>query len=300
MLSSLVASPFPMDTPDRTSSSEEIEEFFGGILDYSRLGQDALLVQANQRLLRNKAFSIVNFPAQKSDYANFCSIFGELLPTYREQAEGDVFGIGDVAFKPFVASGERFATERLGPLPFHTSRSWSMQRPRFFSMLMKSTGPLGNPVGQNGESMLLRSSDALRDIQQRHPERYKEDLAVLMQTAVRFRADHLLEDPDTYPLIFPLPDGANEYDYGMRFKNNLVKILKSTREEINDADHFFEVLDRFESVLLTTDRSLVFQMAPGQLTFFDNNRVAHGRRPFTPIETDANLPPRHLFNAQVL
>lgn len=72
MLSSLVASPFPMDTPDRISSSEEIEEFFGGILDYSRLGQDALLVQAKQRLLRNKAFSVVNFPAQKSDYANFC------------------------------------------------------------------------------------------------------------------------------------------------------------------------------------------------------------------------------------
>lgn len=288
-----------MDTPNRISSQDEIEEFFGGVLDYSRLGQDALVVQTKQRLLRNKAFSVVNFPAQKSDYANFCSTFGELLPTYREQAEGDVFGIGDVAFKPSVASGERFATERLGPLPFHTSRSWSMQRPRFFSMLMKSTGPLGNPVGQNGESMLLRSSDALRDMQQRHPERYKEHLAVLMQTAVRFRADHLLEDPDTYPLLFSLPDGANEHDHGMRFKNNLVRILKSTRAEIADADRFFGGLDRFESVLLTTDRSLVFQMAPGQLTFFDNSRIAHGRRPFAPIQTDTDIFPRHLFNAQV-
>lgn len=298
MLSSLVEFHFPMDTHNRVSAPEAVEEFFGGVLDYEQHGPDRLLSEAMKRLTRQRAFSVINFPTNKDDFAAFCTQFGNLMPSYGNAELQDVFGIGDVIFNPKKAEGEQLPKERLGPLPFHTGRAWAVQRPRYLAMLMKSTGTIGNDPGLNGESMLLRSRDAVAELRVRYPDDASEDFLQLLSTAVRFKADHVLEEPDTYPLIFNSANTAEDEDICFRYKINILPILCSTRESLGLSSRYINALERFDEVVQTTDQSLIYQMLPGHLTFVDNARIAHGRRSVQPVPGSSEV--RHLLNAQIL
>lgn len=127
---------------------------------------------------------------------------------------------------------------------------------------------------------------------------YSEDLILLLSTAIRFHADHVLEEPDMYPLLFHSTNSLEESDIGFRYKIDILSILQATREALGLSSSLMEALGRFDGAINTTDRSLVHQMKPGDLTFIDNMRIAHGRRPVQTPSGASRV--RHLFNAQIL
>ncbi|MDA0376272.1 MAG: TauD/TfdA family dioxygenase [bacterium] len=287
-----------MDTPDRTSTPEAVEEFFGGILDYEQMGADDLLREATQRLIRERAFLVVNFPTNKIDFAAFCGQFGKLLPTYGNKELQNVYGIGDVIFNPKRTEQDQLPKEKLGPLPFHTGRAWAAKRPRFLAMLMKQAGSIQNANGSNGESMLLRCADAIADARLRYPTEASSDIETLLSTPVHFTADHVVEDDAETPLLFHPEDTEDEYDIAFRYKINILPILTSTRKALGLTENYIDSLRRFDEVVHTTDQSLVYQMKAGHLVFIDNARIAHGRRSVQPNPESTDV--RHLLNAQIL
>lgn len=89
-------------------------------------------------------------------------------------------------------------------------------------MLMVNSGWQAMPIGQNGESVLVRWSDAFRLLNVQDPNSYRTMLKELFD-------DLVFPDGSSRSLVYSLAATENEFDLGVRMKSDLLDHLRRTR-----------------------------------------------------------------------
>lgn len=253
-------------------------------------------------LLTDSLVLVSNFPAGRVELSEFSSQLGSLMPKYQKTSSNlaeDFVGV--VQIRPDISEQDRLSTEKGGELKPHTAKSWGLIRPHYFGLLMVDPGWTDMQPGLNGESILVRWQDVIKEMQRLHPQTFAEDYRLLTQTNVRFTATHLKDDIADMPIIFPI-DSAE--DLGVRYKENMVVVLSRLAPEIPNGRRFLEAVLRFDQTARNCDLRWEFAMAPGDLYVIDNRRVGHARRDFVPFRLDSQgqtqYNPRLLYNIHIL
>lgn len=266
----------------------------GEPVDY-RLGTDVAVELAKRELGKNSIVKITHFPPDQQVLADFSSEFGTLMPKYRATGTGPEAFVGDVRFRTDIPAADRLATERDGELRPHTAKSWGLERPRYFGLLMVDQGWTDQPQGMNGESMFLRAQDAVVEMARQSPETVEEDFDLLTSTSVRFTATHLPDATAHMPILFPV-EGKT---LGLRYKENMRSVLTRLAPDLPNGESYVRAVERFDEALQTAPH-IETPLQPGELVIMDNRVVAHARRPFVsqrPDESGIDMPnPRHLYN----
>lgn len=187
-----------------------------------------------------------------------------------------------------VEAAERQETHALdGPLSVHSSQSLLDPRPRYFGMLMVDPGWQGDPVGFNGESLLVPWSAAFRHLEAQSPADFAWVLDAL-EGPVSF------PDGISRPVVYSLQDQRGPHDFGVRLKSDLLTHL--TRESpTSQQTQAVERLSRAgDSAALRT------QLSAHDLVLVDNDRWGHGRESVTGARRDQRgnlrVNPRELWS----
>ncbi|MBI4130189.1 TauD/TfdA family dioxygenase [Candidatus Roizmanbacteria bacterium] len=198
------------------------DEFrLGAPVDYRRgLGNTSEL--ARRTVDRTGIVRVVNFPPDMRTLVEFCSTFGPLMPKYRATGTAPEDYIGDVRIRTDIPPEDRLATERDGELRPHTAKSWGLQRPRYFGILMINPGWTNQSFGMNGESRFVRAGDAVDELQRRFPQTADEDFHLLTTTPVEFMATHIRDDVARMAIVFPVDSIST---LGLRYKENMRDVL---------------------------------------------------------------------------
>ncbi len=267
----------------------------GTSVDY-RLGLPFSVEQAKKALNSNYIVKITNFPLDKTTLIEFASNFGQLIPKYRAIGETPDDYIGDVRIRTDIRPEDRLATERDGELHPHTAKSWGLQRPRYFGLLMICPGWTDQSPGMNGESRFVRVIDAVGEMQQRLPQTFEEDFHLLAITPVEFTATHIKDDVVRMPILFQVDKQGM---FGLRYKENMRAVLTRLAPPTPEGGRYIQAVERFDGVLRTAAHIEV-PLNAGDLIVLDNRIVAHARNPFVPERVDASgvaiTNPRQLFN----
>lgn len=267
---------------------------FGTPIDFG-LGHEQAYELARTALDTNHIAKLINFPPSKRGLADFSSRFGSLMPKYRATGTAPGDYVGDVQFRPDIEAKERLATERDGELRPHTAKSWGLERPRYFALLMLDPGWTNQPAGNNGESLFVRAQDAVVEMSERFPDTADEDFQLLAETPVRFTATHIPDETAYMPILYAVEGGA----LGLRYKENMFSVLSRLSQSMPNGERYAQAVERFDQALQTAPH-IETQLQPGELVVMDNRIVAHARRPFVPTGTSdigyTVINPRHLYN----
>ncbi len=258
----------------------QCEDLYGPPLDARGRSLRELKALADERLRRQRAFYLRNFPPDMDLFAEFLSSFGQLLSNY-----GEKYGLESYSKHPSINvvryqerdGGDKFVHEQGGELRAHSARSWSKARPAFFSMLMVDPGWLDQESGQNGESISVRWRDVLSLLEAKDAELFARDFQLLTTTPLRFAANHVVEPTSDLPLLYPLADAADRYDLGVRMKVDILSKIEQMRDDVPDYESYREALLRFCEGANDPAVCVSYQMAAGDLVMVDNNRFGHGR-----------------------
>jgi len=223
------------------------------------------LGQVEEVLRRDGLVRIAGFPANTAHLIGFVSGLGTPLGYYGGDAgtHADNGAIWQVKYDPEASSrGEVHAVD--GPLPVHSSQALREPRPRYFCMLMVDPGWQDAQPGYNGESLLVRWSDALQEISQRKPATYQSILETLLRS-IRHPDDSLRS------IAYRLADMRNDFDFGVRLKSDLLAHLRDSAPE----DPVTSVVTQFADAAQRMARRV--QLEAGDLVLVDNDRWGHGR-----------------------
>lgn len=234
---------------------------------------------------------VTAFPAVVERYLSFLRHFGTPLGYYGDTAGAHPKDNAIWRIKYDRTEAARGATHALaGPLAVHSSQSLRDPRPPYFSMLMVNCGWQQRPPGQNGESLLVRWSDALRRLYAVSPDGYANVLHLLMDKVA-------FSDGSFRPLVYSLPLPDDEFDLGVRMKSDLRTYLERTRPD----DPATEAVRQLS--IAAHDVAHRVQLGDGDLIIVDNDRWGHGRE--TVIghrecrDGRVELNPRELWSATV-
>ncbi|OGK35798.1 hypothetical protein A3A93_03290 [Candidatus Roizmanbacteria bacterium RIFCSPLOWO2_01_FULL_38_12] len=272
------------------------DEFRLGIpVDYSQGSLQASEL-ARKALDKNHIVELTHFPHDQEVLASFCSGFGPLMPKYRATGTTPADYVGDVRFRSDIKLEDRLATEKDGELRPHTAKSWGLERPRYFALLMVNPGWTNQPAEMNGESRFVRAQDAVAEMGLQFPDTFKEDFQLLTSTPVRFTATHIQDETAHMPILF-FVDGNGTL--GLRYKENMLSVLTKLAPSIENGERYVEAVQRFDEALQTAPH-IETLLQPGELIIMDNRVVAHARRTFVSTGTDdigqVVINPRHLYN----
>jgi hypothetical protein len=252
---------------------------------FDRLFADSVVTKlADSGLAR-----IPGFPADVPAYISFLSMFGEPLSYYGDDAgtHPEHPAVWRIRYEPEAASsGEVHAMA--GPLSPHSSQSLRWPRPPYFSMLMVDRGWHDQPPGRNGESLLVRWSDAIRLI--RSDESDVDIMADLF-------ADVPFPDGAPRSVAYRLTTARGPEDIGIRLKGNLLDFLKASVP-----DHpATRAVERLSVAAAQVAQRVALDS--GDLLLLDNDRWGHGRESVTGFQ---NLPsggtalnPRELWSVTI-
>ena len=264
--------------------------YFPTTLDASSRGFDtAFVTSVGAELSACGVVRISGFPATVADYISFLSRFGEPLRYYGDDAgtHPEHSAIWRIRYEPGGAANNEVHA-MAGPLSPHSSQSLRSPRPPLFSMLMVDQGWQDRPPGENGESLLVRWSDAIRLI------RADETGADVV--------DDLLSDvpfPDGTPrsVAYHLATARDPNDIGVRLKSDLLAFLKAT----TPTHPATRAVERLSAAAAQVARRI--QLASGDLLLLDNDRWGHGRESVAGIRTEAGgetlLNPRELWSVTI-
>lgn len=217
------------------------------------------------------------------------SIFGEPLCYY-----GDGVGthpehsaIWRIRYEPEAAArGEVHAMA--GPRAPHSSQSLRWPRPPLFSMLMVDQGWQNRPPGENGESLLIRWSDAIQLI--------KADDSGTDTVAALFE-DIPFPDGVARPVVYELATAREPDDIGVRLKSDLLHYLKSAAPTHPGT----RAVERLSAAAAQVARRI--QLASGDLLLLDNDRRGHGRESVAGLQPQPGgeilLNPRELWSVTI-
>jgi alpha-ketoglutarate-dependent taurine dioxygenase len=242
-----------------------MQPWVGGALDASRDFAWVGLRQAREnaadrsrwltRLLTNGIAFLSDVPASDDAILEAMSLVGRVAETNY----GMVFDVRS------VAQPENLAFSDLG-LGLHTDNPYREPVPGFQALHMLIASPDG---GEN----LFADGLALAA----HLRRNDSDVfARLTGTAVPFR--YRSKDADLYaerPLIQLSCDGAVT---GVHYNNRSIAPL---RLSLDDTQAFYGAYRKFALLLRDPKFQLKFRLRSGDLVVFDNQRILHGRTPFS-------------------
>jgi len=278
---------------------------FGLPIDASSVLLTELHEVCSQQLTERHCAYVSGFPIAVEPFTTFLSLFGELHSNYgaSDAAEAAALhpAINRVQCKRPGGAG-RFVHERAGPLPAHSSRSWSHRRPALFAMLMIDSGWTTGPSGDNGESICVRWRDALTFLQNADPARFAEDHQLLTTTPLKFHANNVVESISHLPLLYPLADSTSPADWGVRLKVDLLDKLGALETEIPQFERYVQAVTRFVAAANDPSVRASYLMQAGDLVLIDNNRFGHGRLNVVPArESGGNieLNPRQLWSVSI-
>ena len=251
-------------------------------------------------LLESPFARIRNFPISKHQLADFCTRLGPLQPAYRSQGIEPADMIGDVCIRSDLATEDRHLTEDSGPLRLHTARSWGVNRPTYFGLLMIEPGWRDQPYGMNGESVFAIWRTILENMSKKFPGTFDRDLDLLTTIPLQFGATHLEGVVADEPIVFEV---ESKNSFGVRFKENMPRIVTETIEKLSGSDAYLQAFERFNETVQDTKAKSETVLESGDLVVFDNRLVAHGRYPFLQAQITANdeviYNPRHMYNVYI-
>jgi gamma-butyrobetaine dioxygenase len=164
-----------------------------------------------------------------------------------------------------VAQPENLAFSDLG-LGLHTDNPYREPVPGFQALHVLIAAPDG------GESLFADGLALAEHVRYHDPEAF----AILTSTAVPFR--YQSKDADLYaerPLIQLSCDGAVT---GVHYNNRSIAPL---RLSVGDTQAFYGAYRKFALLLRDPAYQLKFRLRSGDLVVFDNQRILHGRTPFS-------------------
>lgn len=260
--------------------------------DLTRLGG-----QARDRLAGNKAALIRGFPADPDSLIGFLTQFGAPLPNYAGTTPATAAytlhpNINVVHCTTGAEAGSR-VQEQPGPLPAHSARAFSKNRPAFIAMLMI------DPGWEGGESTVVRWPHALGYMREHQPATFTSDYTLLSQTPITITASQVQDQWSTLPLLYPLPDAGSPGDIGARLSLVLASQLGAMNMRDDLRCRYRQALDRFTAAANHPQASHACQLRAGDLLILDNNRFGHGRLPFPATRTTSGqteVNPRELWS----
>jgi gamma-butyrobetaine dioxygenase len=164
-----------------------------------------------------------------------------------------------------VAQPENLAFSDLG-LGLHTDNPYREPVPGFQALHMLIASPDG------GENLFADGLALAAHLRQNEPDVF----ARLTGTPVPFR--YQSKDADLYaerPLIQLSCDGAVT---GVHYNNRSIAPLRLSLE---DTQAFYDAYRKFALLLRDLKFQLRFRLRSGDLVLFDNQRILHGRTPFS-------------------
>jgi alpha-ketoglutarate-dependent taurine dioxygenase len=251
-----------MDTP---FEHVPMQPWIGGALDASRDFSWLTLRQATEnaaarsrwlaRLLTNGIAFLSELPATDDAILEAMSLVGRVAETNY----GLVFDVRS------VAQPENLAFSDLG-LGLHTDNPYREPVPGFQALHMLIASPDG------GENLFADGLALAAHLRQNDPDAFTR----LTRTAVPFR--YQSKDADLYaerPLIQLSCDGAVT---GVHYNNRSIAPL---RLSLDDTQAFYDAYRKFALLLRDLKFQLKFRLRSGDLVLFDNQRILHGRTPFS-------------------
>jgi hypothetical protein len=260
-----------------------------------------LVAGVTRRLADQKAALIEDFPTTDPDrYIDFLRHFGRPLDNYGAGSDSDAYTLHpniNVVRCAAARDGTR-VQEQGGPLPAHSARAFSKNRPRYIAMLMVTAG-WPAPPGTAGESTTVRWSDALRQMRDTSPATYDADYTLLIETPITITAQHVTDEWSDLPLLYPLHDAASDDDIGARYSLALGDQLPAMAMDRQLRDRYAAATTRFAQAANHPTARYTHPLRPGQIILLDNNRFGHGRLPFSesrPIDNGTAVNPRTLWS----
>jgi len=237
------------------------------------------------------------FPADPEELLAFGRRLGtpSRKPAYGGAAnspkDGDAFGyIGDVRLMTDIEAGRRRPTQDRAEVRMHTARSFAVNRPRYFVLLMADPGRR-TERGQSGESVYTSIDHACAALHRRFPDTAAEDLEVLASTPVPWTLPHAPENAARTPVLQSTSPRTFRYWQG---------IADDIPAEAADS-RLAAALTRLDQVINDPAVQAELVAEAGDLVLLDNDRVAHGRRPFPAFMDDAGTVPstRQVYSVHV-
>jgi hypothetical protein len=253
-------------------------------------GFDAVFIGSVKRALVDSGLVLISkFPADVHTYISFLSMLGEPLRYYGDDrgTHPEHSAIWRVRYEPeAAANGEVHAMA--GPLSPHSSQSLRSPRPPFFSMLMVDQGWQDSPPGKNGESLVVRWTEAIRVIKAGDcGSNIMDDLF----------SDIPFPDGAARSVAYRLPAAQEPEDVGVRLKSDLLDFLKS----VAPTHPGTRAVDRLSAAAARVARRI--QLASGDLLLLDNDRWGHGRESVAGFRTQDDgalaLNPRELWSVTI-
>jgi alpha-ketoglutarate-dependent taurine dioxygenase len=242
-----------------------MQAWIGGALDASRDFAWLSLRQAREnaadrsrwltRLLTNGIAFLSDVPATDDAILEAMSLVGRVAETNY----GLVFDVRS------VAQPENLAFSDLG-LGLHTDNPYREPVPGFQALHMLIASPDG------GENLFADGLALAAHLRHNDPDVF----ARLTRTAVPFR--YQSKDADLYaerPLIQLSCDGVVT---GVHYNNRSIAPL---RLSLDDTQAFYGAYRKFALLLRDPAFQLKFRLRSGDLVLFDNQRILHGRTPFS-------------------
>jgi alpha-ketoglutarate-dependent taurine dioxygenase len=258
-----------------------------------------LVASVTQRLADNKAALIEDFPtADPNRYIEFLRHFGRPLDNYGTGSGSAAYTLHPNINVVRSAAGGKRVQEQGGPLPAHSARAFSKNRPRYIAMLMVTAG-WPAPPGTAGESTIVRWSDALQQMRNASPATYDADHALLAETPITITAQYVTDEWSDLPLLYPLDDATSEDDIGARYSLALGDQLSGMAMDPQLRDQYAAAIVRFAEAANHPAARHIHLVRPGQIILLDNNRFGHGRLPFPETRSTDNgteVNPRTLWS----
>ena len=242
-----------------------MQAWMGGSLDASRDFAWVGLRQAREnaadrsrwltRLLTNGIAFLSDVPATEDAILEAMSLVGRVAETNY----GLIFDVRS------VAQPENLAFSDLG-LGLHTDNPYREPVPGFQALHMLIASPDG------GENLFADGLALAAHLRHNEPDAF----ARLTTTAVPFR--YQSKDADLYaerPLIQLSCDGAVT---AVHYNNRSIAPL---RLSLADTQAFYGAYQKFALLLRDLKFQLKFRLRSGDLVLFDNQRILHGRTPFS-------------------
>jgi len=176
--------------------------------------------------------------------------------------------VADVRYMREIPSSERRATQGNVEIRLHTARSFAVNRPRYFALLM------AQPSVYGGTSTYGLVDRVLEVLGKKSPAAYSGYVSELSTTHVPWtHRNSPAGDAASTPLLSSIGTGRPQF----RYWNGILE----TAAEHRMHKTFIDALENFDNALHDEATLTEVHADRGDLVIIDNNRVAHGRRAFS-------------------
>lgn len=238
-----------------------------------------------------------DFTTSVTEFLNLSQMLGEVLPrssVYAEKGNSKVLKyVGHVKFADELPEEKRLPTQTNGPLPFHTARSFSRLRPKYFAMYMHNQGWIKTVEDLNGESLFIKFKDVLIDYKKYYPEEYKKDISLLRNTNI-LRKPWYVKEATNEPII-----QENEGVLNVRYWEGMVNSIEKMVNEINNGKEYLEVIKKFDYIMRTSKSAIEIQLNTNDVIIINNQNVAHARKGFL-SKKENKLNPREIYTTWIV